>query len=154
VPKVKKVFLTQEGTFVKDEIYRGRARLGPRFEIMEFEFETRNFDELNLEPTFVKIDVQGLEMGVIKGMRETLKKYHPILMIENNLKMVYIADMLNKLDYALYAYDRKKNLLRRHIDSRTCNIFAVPSQRGKNARVMETVTRRIEPYTPEEKKAL
>lgn len=33
-------------------------------------------------PDFVKIDVEGLEMGVLRGMKEILIKHHPALFIE------------------------------------------------------------------------
>lgn len=36
----------------------------------------------NVRPALIKIDVEGAEPGVIKGMQETLAKYHPIILCE------------------------------------------------------------------------
>ena len=42
-------------------------------------------DDLKLPPPqFVKIDVEGFEPRVLRGMKETLKKYRPIVFIEIN----------------------------------------------------------------------
>jgi len=39
-------------------------------------------DALRLEPSFIKIDVEGAEHSVLKGMRATLETFRPTLMIE------------------------------------------------------------------------
>ena len=43
-------------------------------------------DSLDLLPRVVKIDVQGLEFQVVQGMKQTLERSKPILIIENNLQ--------------------------------------------------------------------
>ena len=39
-------------------------------------------DSLDLKPDFIKIDVQGFELHVLKGGRKTIKKYKPVMCIE------------------------------------------------------------------------
>ncbi len=41
-------------------------------------------DELNLDPVFIKLDVQGFERQVILGGRDTLARKKPLLLMENN----------------------------------------------------------------------
>ena len=41
-------------------------------------------DELNLDPVFVKLDVQGFERQVILGGRDTLARNKPLILMENN----------------------------------------------------------------------
>lgn len=44
-----------------------------------------SIDSLNLNAcNLIKIDVEGMEPGVIKGARETIEKFRPMLFVENN----------------------------------------------------------------------
>src|SRR5262249_45500022 len=40
-------------------------------------------DDLNVSPTVVKIDVEGYDERTLRGMEETIRRCHPILMVEN-----------------------------------------------------------------------
>jgi FkbM family methyltransferase len=54
----------------------------------------RRLDDFNLTPAFIKIDVQGFEMQVLKGGVETLKRCGPILMIEDSQSLIpWLADL-------------------------------------------------------------
>lgn len=47
-------------------------------------------DSLDLSPGFIKIDVEGMELQVLKGARKTLFKNRPVVIIEeNNLCLRY-----------------------------------------------------------------
>jgi len=68
--------------------------------------QTRTLDTLALRELklskidLIKIDVEGAEVEVLEGMKETIKKYYPVLIIEvfqRNLKM--IEEILNKHNY-------------------------------------------------------
>jgi len=71
----------------------------------------RRFDSLGIdEVDFVKIDTEEYELYVLSGMRNTLKKYHPKLMIEciphnekeNQNRYKDINTFLTTLGYKLY----------------------------------------------------
>jgi FkbM family methyltransferase len=48
-----------------------------------FAVNTITIDSLQLSRVdFIKIDVEGHELEVLRGSRETIEKYHPILMVE------------------------------------------------------------------------
>lgn len=71
------------------------------------------YDNLNLDidPKFIKIDVEGYEENVIFGLKKTIKKKKPILLIEynqRNFKTIY--KFLNK-DYNIYSYLLEKKKL-------------------------------------------
>ena len=42
-----------------------------RLHLNEVEVNLRRLDELNLDPAFIKLDVEGAELGVIKGLLGT-----------------------------------------------------------------------------------
>ena len=61
-----------------------------------------SIDELNIEEkiNFIKIDVEGFESDVIKGMTESLKRNKPLIMIEiRNYLFAEINDILQSIGY-------------------------------------------------------
>jgi len=73
------------------------------------QLETVTLDSLRLTPDIIKIDVEGAEYDVLKGGRETLVVYHPIILLEMHPhKMTRfgctpqdIVRFLQKLGYAI-----------------------------------------------------
>lgn len=63
----------------------------------------QRLDDLSLRPFFVKIDVQGFELNVLKGGRETLAEHRPVLLIEAPGQA--IVEFLAALGYEQYAFD-------------------------------------------------
>lgn len=61
-------------------------------------------DDLNLAPGFVKIDVQGAEIFTLRGMAETIKKHHPVILLERPEVDVEVA-FLKDHGYAPYKFD-------------------------------------------------
>jgi hypothetical protein len=70
--------ITGEGSF-------NRGSVGPRingaFEVTERAIDIRPLDSFDLSPDVVKIDVQGLELAVLRGMTKALEG-KPLLLIE------------------------------------------------------------------------
>jgi FkbM family methyltransferase len=60
-------------------------------------------DDLNLEPAFVKVDVQGFELQVLRGLESTIRKLRPILLVEINGSSELLG-YLRSLDYRSYEY--------------------------------------------------
>lgn len=59
-------------------------------------------DYLGIEPSFVKLDVEGLEMAVLQGLLAT--ECRPfVIEVENNTRSNAWADVLNKSGYNLIA---------------------------------------------------
>lgn len=71
--------------------------------IEEMTTEVRTLDSFKLNPYFMKIDVQGHELPVLKGARQTLERSKPILLIEAVEEEV--ASYLRELGYQCYAYE-------------------------------------------------
>lgn len=64
-----------------------------------------------LSPGLIKIDVEGADLKVIEGAKETLKKFHPIIIIEiHSIGLVRsIRELLSKAGYN-YHEERENNI--------------------------------------------
>lgn len=64
--------------------------------------ELRRLDDFHLKPYFIKLDVQGHELQVLKGAENTIKQHRPILLIE--CVTHEICDFLSPYGYLPFAY--------------------------------------------------
>lgn len=62
--------------------------------------------EKNMVPDYIKIDVDGYELEVLKGLSETIKNYKPILVVEPNEDR-RVIDFLIANNYTLLDADLK-----------------------------------------------
>ena len=70
----------------------------------------KKFDKLNLKckPKFIKIDVEGFDYEVLMGMKKSINKHEPIILVEFNKSNFFkIKRLLKKYDAWVYFY--KKN---------------------------------------------
>ncbi|HYR89144.1 MAG TPA: FkbM family methyltransferase [Terriglobia bacterium] len=81
-------------------------------------------DDLHLSPTVVKIDAEGYDLKIIRGMEETIRRCRPILMVENNsLTLKAITKFLEGFGYEVREYDHENNRLVRFSERPTRNVF-------------------------------
>lgn len=73
-----------------------------KLSIKRLSCEVRTLDEFNLNPYFIKIDVQGFEFEVLKGGENTIKTYKPILLIESISEEV--IQYLKSFGYLFYSF--------------------------------------------------
>lgn len=93
--------------------------------VVEQEVRIRTFDSLGLQPSFVKIDVQGHELEVLRGMEKTLVTCRPVLMLEKEFRFYSIRDYLSNLDYVLCQFDPEADQLMPSDAPQGTNYFAV-----------------------------
>jgi FkbM family methyltransferase len=79
---------------------------GPEWRVIKTRVEVKTFDSLGIEPDFVKVDVEGYEAGVLRGMLKTIKRKRPAFLIENtNPKSV--EAVLTPLGYLPCGWERE-----------------------------------------------
>jgi FkbM family methyltransferase len=75
----KKIFLQEHSTCDYSGTSRTSEAAGG---LKSTEIDAITVDSLFLAPSFVKIDIEGAEMECLKGMQETMKYYHPMVLVE------------------------------------------------------------------------
>lgn len=73
----------------------------------KIKIKIKKLDNFKIKADIIKLDVEGHEDQVIKGGKNTIKKYKPLLYIERPSKN--IIKTLKKLNYLIYVFDIKKN---------------------------------------------
>lgn len=79
--------------------------------LQEHPCRIRRLDELELSPSFVKIDVQGHELEVLRGAEQTLARCQPLLMIEDASDEEKI-EFLRRFDYTIANFEGNRLNLR------------------------------------------
>ena len=81
----------------------------------KFKVYTKMLDDFNFNNhiSFIKIDVEGHELEVLKGAKKTIKKFKPNMLIEieerhSNKKVQTTIDYICSLGYKSFVYDQKK----------------------------------------------
>jgi FkbM family methyltransferase len=110
VPVYRKVPLTTEASLLAQNVSDSvslRERLGTRMDSEDFEIVTRSvpvrrLDTLNLDPAFIKLDVQGFEYDALLGLEATLRRTYPVLLIET--PGAEVRSFLSDLSYEAFTY--------------------------------------------------
>ncbi len=110
IPYYKKKSIHYFGSFDKSYVDNSLKMTFPnlisKIKIKKKKIKINKFDNLNLKikPHFIKIDVEGYDYFVLKGLSRTIKKYKPIFLIEYNKEnFMQIANFLK--NYEKYIYD-------------------------------------------------
>jgi FkbM family methyltransferase len=129
VPVYRGVPLTAEGSLRWGDISASsslEAQLGARmssqqFEIARVEVPVRTLDSLNLNPAFVKLDVQGFEREALAGLETTLRRSRPVLLVEAPDQEV--RGFLSGLGYEALSYLVGEHRLAPEISGRPNTVF-------------------------------
>jgi FkbM family methyltransferase len=127
--KIFKTFLKGFESFEKENVTRYSKKM---YELKTYTVKVKQLDSFNLEPCFIKIDVEGVEHKVIMGAEKTISKYKPLIMLEinNNLKtktdkemiftklkhfryepFVYVNNELKKINFEKYPFKGNSNVI-------------------------------------------
>ena len=95
---------------------------------IELKCRVSTLDLENLQPAFMKIDVQGFEYNVLAGGAKTLAAHEPIVLIENYNGDPRSVELMTGLGYREYVY-RDAALVPGRSDG--SNSFLITSKRAK-----------------------
>jgi FkbM family methyltransferase len=130
VPMLGNYELPAESSLRRQEAAAVLARLEQsgvdpdRLRLAEVEVELRRLDELELEPSFVKIDVEGAEVEVLQGLHETIGRSRPALMLERSDRIDQVMELLvDGAGYGAYVYDQAGAELRPYAEDACVNVF-------------------------------
>ena len=83
-------------------------------------------DNLKLNPSFIKMDIEGHELECIQGSLKTIKKNNPIIMVEYDRKICNkISIILKKYNYQKYFYNKNNNKIEKLNNQKVFNIFYI-----------------------------
>ena len=94
-------------------------------------------DDLTLTPDFVKIDVEGFEIEVLRGMMATIECCKPVFMIEFDPgQEAAITDILRPFDYRPYVFDRRASAFRPYDSGEVDNLFHLPPRQQSSVPIL------------------
>jgi len=96
----------------------------------------------DLDPSLIKIDIEGSELAMINGALVTLKKHRPVIVCEVEERHCNryghtsrdVFDLLNSIDYHAYVYDERSNKL---VGDRSGSINFVFVHKDDKARIQQ-----------------
>lgn len=129
IPVYRGVPLTAEASLLWEDLSNSsslRDQLGNRmsthqFETVRVEVQVRKLDSFNLNPAFVKLDVQGFEREALVGLEATLENSRPVLLIEAPDQAV--RGFLDDREYDSFSYAASSHSLVPEIGGQSNTVF-------------------------------
>lgn len=92
----------------KCSLQKGKRNTGQTNCIAGDDITMVRLDDYDLKPSFIKIDVEGMEFDVLKGARDIIMDYRPLIMIEENGLGKRYGHADNRASNLLYRWGAKK----------------------------------------------
>ncbi len=144
-PHYENIALTQCTSVSQEEsraIFKKRSLLKDLDKKLSFiSNETKGIilDSLILNPFLIKVDVEGGEKQVLAGLKLTIARTHPVLIIENN-NYEELIKILEPEGYKPYVFDKKKKLLDEFHGQKTLNIIYLSTNNTKHCDLPKVTT--------------
>ena len=86
----------------------------------------KKFKKIKKKIDLIKIDVNGFELEVVKGMLSQIKKDRPLMVIENNSELKKIDSLLKKYKYKKFY--NKSSKFEKHKNQKVLDVFFIPQK--------------------------
>jgi FkbM family methyltransferase len=132
VPTYRGATVTGEATLVGDADpggYWASQHLGTgdgAMGVIDREVEVRRLDDLKLETSFVKLDVEGFELSALRGLSATLERSRPVVMVERSSAYADVHDLLASLGYAAFTFEPSSRAMAPYAGRPVTNVFFLP----------------------------
>jgi len=98
---------------------------------VDTEVPIKRMDDFDLNPDFIKIDVEGFEDAALRGLTRTLAARLPAIMVEYNpASFSRVTEILQPLGYRAFVYDPRRRRLNPYSGEKALNIFFVHPKRS------------------------
>ncbi len=105
--------------------------------VLEHTVDILPLDEFNLDPDIVKMDTEGYDYEVLMGMKATIERCRPVILIEYNPERdPLLKDFFDKSNYKLWTYDQAGDIFLTFDEAKerdfyqyqkvTRNVFCIP----------------------------
>jgi FkbM family methyltransferase len=86
----------------------------------------KKFKNINNKIDLIKIDVNGFELDVVKGILNQIKRDRPVIVIENNSQINKINIILKKIRYKKFYSENLE--FKKHKNQKVLDIFYLPQK--------------------------
>jgi FkbM family methyltransferase len=116
IPSIDGIDLTQEVTsdpasfYIPATVERFKTLTGKsKYSTRSIQVPVLRLDDLNLESSLIKIDLQGMEIQALEGLKDTIAKNKPIILIELSWEFNQIKEFLAHWGYEPFIFRVKNN---------------------------------------------
>lgn len=89
----------------------------------------RPLDEFELRPDFIKIDVEGAEEAVVRGLSKTIERTRPVVLTERSAGGDAVTSLLTPLGYTVHVYRPDDRRFEPYRGQTVTNLFYLPAPR-------------------------
>jgi FkbM family methyltransferase len=81
--------------------------------IIKDKIKIKKFKKTNFKIDLIKIDTNGFELSILKGIKDIIKDYKPVILLETGKDILKIEKLLKRYDYNKFLFsNNNKNFLK------------------------------------------